>query len=142
MMVVLDKETARASRKFAWECYRQGGEALDIWKSWMDNIRYLQSYACKREYAIDPTRVVVTASRDDVEKLMAQVRAEPRAEIRIDLERQEAAFGGQTIPVKQPDQMRKALTQGTWDSTAELLSAADAIRATAGRLPYPNAFKS
>jgi 3-isopropylmalate/(R)-2-methylmalate dehydratase small subunit len=85
---------------------------------------------------------VVTASRDDVEKLMAQVRAEPRAEIRIDLERQEAAFGGQTIPVKQPDQMRKALTQGTWDSTAELLSAADAIRATAGRLPYPNAFKS
>jgi hypothetical protein len=64
MLVVLDKETARASRKFAWECYRQGGEALDIWKSWMDNIRYLQSYACKREYAIDPTRVVVTASRD------------------------------------------------------------------------------
>ena len=84
---------------------------------------------------------VVTAEAADVANLMAFVKDDPACEIRVDLEKLEAAYGDFSISVQQPEQTRKALTQGTWDSTAELLAVADKIKEVAAHLPYQTHFK-
>jgi predicted nuclease of predicted toxin-antitoxin system len=45
-------------------------------------------------------------------------------------------FGDRVIQATIPDGPRNQLVGGTWDSTAVLLEAGDAIEATAKRLPY------
>jgi len=68
----LAKPDARKAREFAWSAYKMGGDALCIWKSWRDNMRYLQTYACKcdgivrgkESLIIDSTRTVVLLGKD------------------------------------------------------------------------------
>lgn len=84
---------------------------------------------------------VMTAAREDIENLMAFVKDDPACEIEIDLVNKEAHYGDFSIIIYQPDQTRKALTEGTWDSTAELLSAMDQIKKAAEKIPYMNGYR-
>jgi len=52
------------------------------------------------------------------------------------VERQELRFGDRGINATIPDGPRNQLVGGTWDSTAVLLEAGEAIEATATKLPY------
>jgi 3-isopropylmalate/(R)-2-methylmalate dehydratase small subunit len=77
-----------------------------------------------------------TAGADDLAGLMAACDADPALEFRLDLEAMTLAAGGGAIRLAMPAGPRSQLLAGTWDSTAELLAARDAIATTAGRLPY------
>ncbi|MFC1764238.1 3-isopropylmalate dehydratase small subunit [Planctomycetota bacterium] len=82
----------------------------------------------------------VTASQDEVARLMAAVEANPKAEITIDLETKTVTCGDLTISVDIPESSRQALVAGTWDTTAQLLANVDAIKAAADKIPYLDGF--
>lgn len=84
----------------------------------------------------------LTADKEKIEELMRIVRERSETEIRIDLEARRLNAGSLQIPVRQPEQVRNAFLEGSWDSTAELVAAAGEIRALADRLPYRNGFCS
>ena len=85
---------------------------------------------------------VARVEKADAENLMAFVREDPACEVKIDMERKEVIYGDFSVPFQVPEHARKALVRGTWDTTAELLSAEGRIRDVSGRLPYLNHFKS
>jgi 3-isopropylmalate/(R)-2-methylmalate dehydratase small subunit len=77
-----------------------------------------------------------TAQAADVAALMAACEADPRLEFRLDLEAMTLRAGPHLVRLALPAGPRSQLLAGTWDSTAELLAARDAIATTAARLPY------
>lgn len=83
---------------------------------------------------------LATAGKVDIENLQSFVEEDPQCELKIDLLKQEVVYGDFTIAIQQPEQTKKALTQGTWNSTAELLEAQEEIKKTAERLPYSKNF--
>ena len=85
---------------------------------------------------------VATAEKADIENLMKFVQDDPACEVKVDLGKKETAYGDFSVPIFVNEQSRSALISGTWDSTAELLSAEPQIKAVAGKLPYNNGFKS
>jgi len=83
----------------------------------------------------------VTAEPADIENLINFVQDDPASEIILDLIKGEALYGDFQIPIKLSESSKSALVQGTWDSTAELLSARDRIKEIASKLPYNHGFK-
>lgn len=84
----------------------------------------------------------VTADQLDIEKLMDFAGRLSGSSMTLDLEKREISFGSSRIPVGIPEHSRSALTQGTWDTTSELLSEEERIRKVADHLPYMNGFKN
>jgi 3-isopropylmalate/(R)-2-methylmalate dehydratase small subunit len=82
----------------------------------------------------------VTASKEDVAKLQKAAAADPKAEFIVDLEAMLVKGAGLELKISLPDSRRKALLEGTWDSTGVLVGNVDKVRATAARLPYMNNF--
>jgi 3-isopropylmalate/(R)-2-methylmalate dehydratase small subunit len=52
------------------------------------------------------------------------------------LEREQIRFGEKSVPLTMRDSARSALMNGRWDTIAELLEGAEAVRTTAASLPY------
>jgi 3-isopropylmalate/(R)-2-methylmalate dehydratase small subunit len=87
---------------------------------------------------------------EDLEALMRMVEAEAGTKVEIDLAAERVAAGGADrgsadrgsaeYPLTMPPAYRHALVSGTWDSTAVLLANLEAIRKTAGNLPYMAGF--
>jgi 3-isopropylmalate/(R)-2-methylmalate dehydratase small subunit len=77
-----------------------------------------------------------TAAAADLSALMAACEQNPALEFRLDLEAMTLSAGAHTARLQMAAGPRSQLLAGTWDSTAELLAARDAIAATASRLPY------
>ena len=78
----------------------------------------------------------VSASREDIQKLVAAIEKDPQAEVVIDVSGQQVRFAGQTIPAQIRDTARDALVNGRWDAIGELLEGVPAVKDTASRLPY------
>jgi 3-isopropylmalate/(R)-2-methylmalate dehydratase small subunit len=78
----------------------------------------------------------VTLEDDDLARLMDAVVLDPEREIAIDLRARTVSSPAGTVPAGIPDGVRRQLLEGTWNATAVLLEAGDAIEATAARLPY------
>ncbi|HEX4478878.1 MAG TPA: 3-isopropylmalate dehydratase small subunit [Polyangiaceae bacterium] len=68
--------------------------------------------------------------------LAARVEAEPQATVRVDLATKTVSIGDDSYPFTMPDGPRQQFMEGTWDSTAELLAAKDAVRKIASTIPY------
>ena len=83
---------------------------------------------------------VVRAAAADVERLQALVAEQPATEVAVDLEARRVTAGTLSCSADLPEGARLALVRGTWDSTTLLLANRDRIAATAGRLPYLDAF--
>ena len=83
---------------------------------------------------------VVRAAAADVERLQALVAEQPATEVTVDLEARQVAAGALNCAADLPEGARLALVRGTWDSTTLLLANRDRIAATAGLLPYLDAF--
>jgi 3-isopropylmalate/(R)-2-methylmalate dehydratase small subunit len=77
-----------------------------------------------------------TASRADIAKLAAAVEANPQLEVVLDVVKQEARFGGQSVPVQVRESARDALVNGRWDAIGELIDGIPAVKSTATKLPY------
>lgn len=78
----------------------------------------------------------VTAGAEDVKALMAFVEEHPADVVTADLAKKTLTFGGRTIGVEMRESARVLFLEGTWDSSATLLSAREQIRKTVDRLPY------
>ena len=79
-------------------------------------------------------------SQEDLEWLQKAIERSPQTLVSVDVEKQEVRFGDRVIKALVPDGPRNQLVNGTWDSTAVLLEAGNAIEATAGKLPYVKGF--
>jgi 3-isopropylmalate/(R)-2-methylmalate dehydratase small subunit len=82
----------------------------------------------------------LTASKEDVSKLQKAAQADPQAEFNVDLESMSVKGAGLEVKVSMLESRRKALLEGTWDSTGILISNADKVKATAAKLPYLSNF--
>jgi len=74
--------------------------------------------------------------RSDVGELAQMVKADPNAEVTIDLSSSTVSCGTWKAPLILEAQIAQRLIDGTWDTTANLLFAAEKIRLVASRLPY------
>lgn len=75
-------------------------------------------------------------AQTDVDWLMETIRQHPDEHIHLDLTDLTVRVGQRLMPAMMPDGPRRQLLDGTWNSTATLLEAGDAIEQTARRLPY------
>jgi len=82
----------------------------------------------------------LVASQADLEWLQKSIERAPQQPVTVDVEKQEVRFGDRIIKATVPDGPRNQLVNGTWDSTAVLLDAGQAIEATAAKLPYVKGF--
>ena len=78
----------------------------------------------------------VTLSESDLASLMEAIELDPGQEVVVDLEARTVTSRAGTFAAAIPDGARAQLLEGTWNATAVLLEAGDAIEATARRLPY------
>ena len=78
----------------------------------------------------------LVTSQENLEWLQREIGRSPQSVVTVDIEKQEVRLGDRTIKATIPDGPRNQLAGGTWDSTAVLLEAGEAIEATAGKLPY------
>jgi 3-isopropylmalate/(R)-2-methylmalate dehydratase small subunit len=83
----------------------------------------------------------LTLEDDDLAKLMDAVVLSPEQELSIDLVARTVRSRAGTFSAGIPDGVRGQLLDGTWDATAVLLEAGDAIETTAARLPYVNGYR-
>jgi 3-isopropylmalate/(R)-2-methylmalate dehydratase small subunit len=84
----------------------------------------------------------VTLSPEDLSALMDSVTVGPDEQLEVDLEAREVRHRGTSWALAIPDGTRDQLLEGTWNATAVLLGAGDAIEATARRLPYVSGFQA
>jgi 3-isopropylmalate dehydratase small subunit len=80
----------------------------------------------------------VTLEPSDLALLMDTVELDPGQEVVIDLEARTVTSRAGTMAAGIRDGTRKQLLDGTWNATAVLMEAGDAIERTAEQLPYLN----
>lgn len=73
---------------------------------------------------------------EDNEKLMELVKANPEAELSLDMEKMEVTFDGQIFKANMDEGAREALVSGKWDVIQELVDRNESIESTAAALPY------
>lgn len=78
----------------------------------------------------------VTLTADAMAFVMQAVETDPAAEVAVDLEEKTVSVAGQSFDLTIPDGARHQFLTGRWDSTTELLTGAERIAQTAGRLAY------
>jgi 3-isopropylmalate/(R)-2-methylmalate dehydratase small subunit len=82
----------------------------------------------------------VTVSAKEMEQLMKSVEENPRTEYTVNLETKTLSYGNVKIGIDLPETYRKALTTGSWDSTALLRANLEQVKRTASKLPYMSNF--
>jgi len=82
----------------------------------------------------------LTVGAKEIDQLMKSVDEQPRTEFTIDLEAKTITYGGHSIGIDLPETYRRALTSGSWDSTAMLRANLEQVKKTAAKLPYINDF--
>jgi 3-isopropylmalate/(R)-2-methylmalate dehydratase small subunit len=82
----------------------------------------------------------VTLGTEDLGKLFDAVELDPAQDVTVDLDLLEVTCRAGTFKAGLPDGARSQLREGSWNATAVLLEAGDAIERTAKALPYFDAF--
>jgi 3-isopropylmalate/(R)-2-methylmalate dehydratase small subunit len=82
----------------------------------------------------------VTLGERDLEALMDSVSLDPGQPLVIDLAARTLTSRAGTVKAGLRDGVRKALLEGSWNATAVLIDAGDAIERAAARLPYVSGF--
>jgi 3-isopropylmalate/(R)-2-methylmalate dehydratase small subunit len=78
----------------------------------------------------------VTASREDVLRLMELAEAQPQLEFALDLSAGTLKAGSLTVSVNMPPSAKSALLSGDWDATGLLVDRYAEVERVAARLPY------
>jgi 3-isopropylmalate/(R)-2-methylmalate dehydratase small subunit len=84
----------------------------------------------------------VTVSAGAIQQLMKSVEENPRTQYTVDLESKTLSYDDKKIAIDLPDTYRRALTTGSWDSTAILRANLEQVKKTAARLPYLAGFSN
>ena len=82
----------------------------------------------------------VSASHDDVERLMRLVEAAPSTRFTLSLSDRTLRVDDAPVAVTIDDPVRDAFLTGTWDATGMLLDDFDLVRGVASRVPYIRGF--
>jgi 3-isopropylmalate/(R)-2-methylmalate dehydratase small subunit len=82
----------------------------------------------------------VTLEEADLEALMDSISLDPAQEVVIDLAARTLTSRAGTVRAGLRDGVRKALLEGSWNATAVLIDAGEAIERTAARIAYVNGF--
>ena len=77
----------------------------------------------------------------DLDALMNAVEARPAQKLTVDVAARSVTCDVGTFAASIPEGTRHALLEGSWNATAVLLDAGDAIERAAQRLPYVSAFR-
>ena len=83
----------------------------------------------------------VRARPEDVVRLQAAADADPSLEFTLDLETMRITGGNGKVEVEMPENRRRSLLEGHWDSTGILVGNAAAVRAVYERLPYTSGYR-
>jgi len=75
----------------------------------------------------------------DIRSLAALIDEAPQTELNIDIANGQVSMADVSFPAVLPDHAREALVNGRWDAIADLLEGLDAVKTTAGNLPYMRA---
>ena len=86
--------------------------------------------------------VCASLAEEDLAALMASVELDPAQEVVVDVRGDRVTSRAGAAPAEIPSGTRDQLLEGTWDATAVLLEAADAIDQTAKSLPYITHFQA
>jgi 3-isopropylmalate/(R)-2-methylmalate dehydratase small subunit len=86
--------------------------------------------------------ICVTLADDDRAALMNSIELDRDQEVVVDLEARTVTCRAGSMTCDIPEGARQQLLGGSWDATAVLLEAGDAIEATAASLPYVSDFAS
>lgn len=78
----------------------------------------------------------LTAASEVVGQVQTALEADPITVVTLDLATQTVTFGAEAGAVAMPEGVRQAFLAGTWDACGQLVANAEAIRATAAKLPY------
>jgi 3-isopropylmalate/(R)-2-methylmalate dehydratase small subunit len=76
----------------------------------------------------------------DLDALMNAVEARPAQKLTVDVAARTVTCDVGTFSASIPDGTRQALLEGSWNATAVLLDAGDAIERAAAKLPYVSGF--
>ncbi len=82
----------------------------------------------------------VTMGRKEILELQALSDDAPAMEAVLNLESKTLSWGERSFEIEIPESRRRALIEGSWDSTALLLSRINRARETAAALPYTTNF--
>ena len=82
----------------------------------------------------------VTLAERDLAALMDSVELDPTQQVAIDLVARTVTSRAGVMPATIREGTRKALVEGSWNATAVLVEAGDAIERTARTLPYVSGF--
>ncbi|MBI2139324.1 3-isopropylmalate dehydratase small subunit [Candidatus Woesearchaeota archaeon] len=78
----------------------------------------------------------ITLPKEEIDELMDFIEENPNHEIVVDLTNNEISYAEDKATFSMKGSSRKALMEGTWDSTRLLLEAREEIESVAGKLPY------
>ncbi len=81
-----------------------------------------------------------TLGQEDLATLMESVELDPEQEVEVDVRTKTVRYRGGTLEAQIPIGTREQLLEGTWNVTALLLEAGEAIDQTAAALPYIKGF--
>jgi len=82
----------------------------------------------------------LTATRADLDALMAQVERDPHTSVRVDIAGLVVESGTVRFGVGLPAATKQAFVSGIWDTTGMLLERFGEVHAVADRLPYIKGF--
>jgi len=82
----------------------------------------------------------VTVTAIVIEELMSKIEQHPELEIKIDIRSGKIYLENKEYAFTIPDSSKSSLLQGTWDSTASLLTSKEAIISKYKFLPYVGGF--
>jgi len=82
----------------------------------------------------------LTLEKGDLDALMESVELDPAQEVVVDVDARTITSRAGTRKGSIPDGARQQLLEGSWDGTAVLLDAGEAIEQRAGTLPYVQEF--
>ena len=84
--------------------------------------------------------VCVTASHDEIARLMVLVEGTPHTRLVLSVTDRTLEADGRQVPVDIEGSVRDALLTGTWDATGMLVDDFDVVRGVAARIPYIRGF--
>ena len=120
-----------SSREHAPQCLKRWGIDAVV------GISYGEIFAGNCEMIGVPA---ARADADAMAKLQEAAEADASAEFCVDLERMEVRGGNLRVPIELPENRRRALLDGHWDSTGQLVANAEQVRSVYERLPYTRGY--
>ena len=121
-----------SSREHAPQCLRRWGIEAVV------GVSFGEIFAGNCEMIGVPA---VRARPEDIVRLQAAAGADPSIEFTLDLDAMRISGGNEVVDLEMPENRRRSLLEGHWDTTGILVGNAAAARGVYERLPYTSGYR-